>query len=274
MNIVERLEAIDRRIIFVLILLAVVLPLLFPIGFKIIVSEPVQGFYDAIEELAPGSVVLISSEYDPATMPEVYPMNQALTRHCFARDLRIIGMGLWPQGIPLNQASMEQAAEEYGKEYGVDYINLGYKVGGIVVISAAAENIPTTFPQDYAGRPIEEFEIMEGIKNFDNVDLIVSLSAGDPGTRQWVMIAQGRYGKKVASGVTAVSAPAFYPYLNSGQLEGLIGGMKGAAEYETLIEESGLGTQGMDAQSIAHGVIIFFIILANVFYIIGKRRKK
>ncbi len=274
MNIVARLEALDRRIIFVLILLAVVLPLLFPLGFKIEVSEPVQGFYDAIEELAPGSIVLVSSEYDPSTMPEVYPMNEALARHCFAKDLRIVGMGLWPQGIPLNQASMEQAAEEYGKEYGVDYINLGYKVGGIVVISAAAENIPTTFPQDYAGRPIEEFKIMEGIKNFDNVDLIVSLSAGDPGTRQWVMIAQGRYGKKVASGVTAVSAPAFYPYLNSGQLEGLIGGMKGAAEYETLLKESGLGTQGMDAQSIAHGVIIFFIILANVFYIVGKRKKK
>ena len=274
MNIVKRLEAMDRRIIFLLILLAVVLPLLFPLGLKIKVSEPVQGFYDAIEELAPGSIVLVSSEYDPSTMPEVYPMNQALARHCFSRDLRIIGMGLWPQGVPLNQASMEQAAEQYGKEYGVDFVNLGYKVGGIVVISAAAENMPTTFPQDYAGRPVEEFEIMEGIKNFDNIDLVVSLSAGEPGTRQWVMIAQGRYGKKVASGVTAVSAPAFYPYLNSGQLEGLIGGMKGAAEYETLIEQSGLGTQGMDAQSIAHGVIIFFIILANIFFIIGKRRKE
>ncbi len=274
MNTVGRLAAMDRRIIFVLILLAVVLPLLFPLGFKIKVSEPVKGFYDAVEELAPGSIVLISCEYDPSTMPEVYPMNQALALHCFAKDLRIIGMGLWPQGIPLNQACMEQAAEQYGKEYGVDYINLGYKVGGIVVISAAAENIPTTFPQDYAGRPIEEFVIMEGIKNFDNIDLVVSLSAGEPGTRQWVMIAQGRYGKKVASGVTAVSAPAFYPYLNSGQLEGLIGGMKGAAEYETLIERSGLGTQGMDAQSIAHGVIVFFIILANIFFIVGKRRKE
>jgi hypothetical protein len=30
----------------------------------------------------------------------------------------------------------------------------------------------------------------------------------------------------------------------------------------------------MDAQSITHGLIICFIIFANVFYIIGKRRKK
>jgi hypothetical protein len=256
MNIAGRLEKIDRRIIFLLTLLAVVIPLLLPIGFEIKVSEPVQKFYEAIEALPPGSKVLVSSEYDPATMPEVYPMNQALARHCFKKDLKIIGMGLWPQGIPLNQASMEQGAEEYGKEYGVD------------------ENMPNTFPLDYAGRPIEEFEIMEGIRNFDNIDLIISLSAGDPGVRHWVMIAQGRYGKKVAGGVTAVSAPAFYPYLNAGQLQGLIGGMKGAAEYETLLGATGTASRGMDAQSIAHGLIIFLILFANFFYLLGKRRKK
>lgn len=274
MNIIERFEKIDRRIIFLLVLFAVIIPLLFPIGFEIKVSEPVQKFYDAIEALRPGSMVLVSSEYDPSTMPEVYPMNQALARHCFAKDLKIIGMGLWPQGIPLNQASMEQAAEEYGKEYGVDYVNLGYKAGGIIVISSAAENIPKTFPLDYAGRPIGKFEIMKGVRNFDNIDFIISLSAGDPGVREWIMIAQGRYGKKVACGVTAVSAPAFYPYLNAGQLQGLIGGMKGAAEYETILETSGTASRGMDAQSIAHGLIIFFILFANFFYLLGKRRKK
>lgn len=274
MNIIERFEKVDRRIIFLLILLAVIVPLLIPIGFKIKVSEPVQLFYDAVDALPSGSMVLISCEYDPSTMPELYPMNQALARHCFKKDVKIVGMGLWPQGIPLNQASMEEAALEYGKEYGVDYINLGYKAGGIVVISAAAENIPRTFPLDYAGRPIEAFEIMQGVRNFDRFDLIVSLSAGDPGVRHWVMIAQGRYGKAVIGGVTAVSAPSFYPYLNAGQLLGLIGGMKGAAEYETLLGAVGTASQGMDAQSIAHGVIILFIVIANVFYLMGKRRKK
>ncbi len=274
MKLTERLEKLDRRIIFLIIFLAVVCPLIIPLGLKIEVSEPVQLFYDSVNELLPGSRVLVSSEYDPSTMPEVYPMNEALVHHLFTRDIKIIALGLWPQGIPLNQAVMEQAAEEHGKEYGKDFINLGYKAGGIVVISALAENIPQTFPTDYAGRPIAEFEIMKGVKNLDNVDLIVSLSAGDPGVREWVMIAQGRYRKKVAGGVTAVSAPAFYPYLNAGQLQGLIGGMKGAAEYEKLVDRSGTASRGMDAQSIAHGVIIFFIVVANIFYLIGKRSKK
>ncbi len=274
MSIVERFETIDRRIIFFLIFLAVIVPLLFPIGLKIEVSEPVRMFYNTIEELEAGSFVLISAEYDPSTMPEVYPMNEALVKHCFAKDLKIVSIGLWPQGVSLNQTAMEQAAGQYGKEYGADFINLGYKAGGIVVISAMGEDIPTTFPQDYALRPIEQYGIMEGIENFDNIDLIVSLSAGDPGVREWVMIAQGRYRKDVIGGVTAVSAPAFYPFLDAGQLKGLIGGMKGAAEYETLLGQIGTASAGMDAQSVAHGMIIFFIIFANFFYFLGKRRKR
>jgi hypothetical protein len=274
MKFTERLEKLDRRIIFLIIFLAVVGPLLVPLGLKIEVSEPVQMFYDSIDSLLPGSIVLVSSDYDPASMPEVYPMNEALVHHLFSKDIKIIAIGLWPQGIPLNQSAMEQSALEHGKEYGKDFINLGYKAGGIVVISALAENIPQTFPTDYTGRPDEEFEIMRGVRNLDNIDLIVSLSAGDPGVKEWVMIAQGRYRKKVAGGVTAVSAPAFYPYLNAGQLRGLIGGMKGAAEYEKLVERSGTASRGMDAQSIAHGMIIFFIVIANVFYLIGKRRGK
>lgn len=274
MRILERLETVDRRIIFLLILLAVVIPLLFPMGLKIEVSEPVRMFYDAVEKLEPGSYVLISAEYDPSTMPEVYPMNEALVKHLFAKDIKIVSIGLWPQGVSLNQEAMEQAAEEFEKEYGVDYVNLGYKAGGIVVISAMGEDIPSTFPQDYALRPIEQYPIMEGIENFDNIDLIVSLSAGDPGVREWVMIAQGRYGKDVIGGVTAVSAPAFYPFLDAGQLKGLIGGMKGAAEYETLLERIGTASAGMDAQSIAHGLIIFFILFANFFYFLNKRRRR
>ena len=47
-----------------------------------------------------------------------------------------------------------------------------------------------------------------------------------------------------------------------------------AAEYETLLEQIGTASAGMDAQSIAHGMIIFFIIFANFFYFLGKRRKR
>ena len=272
MSAIEKLRNIDRRFIFIAIALAIIVPLLFPMGLPVTVSPSVQKLYDAIEELPPGSKVLMSFDYGTSTMPEVYPMNLAVAQHCFSRDLEVVGTVLWPEGVSLGQNALEIAAEEYGKLYGTDYVNLGYKVGGMVVIQAIGRDIREIFPEDFRGTPIEELPIMEGVRNFDRFRLIVTFSAGDPGVREWVMIAQARYHKKVGAGCTAVSAPAFYPYLDTGQLVGLLGGMKGAAEYEKLLQSQGPATAGMDAQSIAHAVIICFILFGNLVMLITKRK--
>ena len=75
---------------------------------------------------------------------------------------------------------------------------------------------------------------------------------------------QSRFHVNLGSGTTAVGAPNFYPYVQSGQLVGLLGGLKGAAEYETLIGAPGDATSGMDAQSIVHALIVVFILLGNL----------
>lgn len=274
MNLFDKLKSVDRRIIFALIALAVIIPILVPVGLKIHVSPPAQQLYDAIDELPSGSKVLMAFDYDPSTMPEIYPMTIALLKQCFAKDLKVIAMALWAQGASIAQRAFEEVAPEYGKEYGVDYVNLGFKAGGLVVISAMGRSIPAIFPTDFAGRPIGDFPIMDGVRNFDQMGIIVDLSAGDPGIRHWVMIAQARFHKKVGAGCTAVSAPAFYPYLQTGQLVGLLGGLKGAAEYETLVESPGSASRAMDPQAIAHGVIILFIVLGNITYFWERRRRR
>lgn len=274
MAVFDKLKSIDRRIIFVLIALAVIIPLLVPVGLKIHVSPPARRLYDTIEELSPGSAVLMAFDYDPSTMPEIYPMTLSLLKQCFAKDLKVIAMALWAQGASIAQSAFEEVAPGFQKEYGVDYVNLGFKAGGLVVINAMGRSIPAIFPTDFAGRSVEEFPIMRGVRSFDQIGIIVDLSAGDPGIRHWVMIAQARFHKKVGAGCTAVSAPAFYPYLQTGQLVGLLGGLKGAAEYETLVGSPGPASRAMDPQAIAHGVIILFIVLGNITYFLERRRRR
>ena len=105
---------------------------------------------------------------------------------------------------------------------------------------------------------------MKGIENFEQIALLVSVSAGYPGTKEWVQQVVSRYHVPMIAGVTAVSAPEYYPYLQAGQLLGLLGGMAGAAEYETLVKRPGVATRAMDAQSLAHVFVAFMIILGNV----------
>lgn len=274
MGFIEKLEAIDRRIIFVLIALAVIIPLILPIGLPQRVTPPVKNSYDFIENLPKGSNILISADYDPSTLPEIQPMAEAMIYHCFQKGHKVILMAHWAQGVILSEEAVNAVQDDFDIEYGKDYINLGYKAGRTAVVLAMGSNIPETFPTDTYGDPIEDFPIMDGVKNFEDIDLLISLSAGDPGIPMWVMIAQSRFGQDMIGGCTAVSAPQFYPYLQSGQLIGLLGGMKGAAEYETLVKRMGTATSGMDAQSIAHLVIIIFIIIANITYFVLRKGEK
>jgi len=103
---------------------------------------------------------------------------------------------------------------------------------------------------------------------------VVSLSAGVPGIREYVLIVNTQFGKTMAGACTAVTAPEMYTFLNSGQLLGLMGGLKGAAEYEKLIEYEGNARKGMDAQSVVHLVIVMFIVFSNIIYFVGEYRRK
>jgi hypothetical protein len=109
--------------------------------------------------------------------------------------------------------------------------------------------------------------------------MVLTLSAGTPGYREWLAYGQSKFGVPVGAGVTAVSAADAYPYLGSGQLIGLFAGMKGAAEYETALIKGGYkllfhqAIKAMDAQSLGHLFIMIFIIIGNVGFFIMRRKK-
>ena len=169
---------------------------------------------------------------------------------------------------------LHQIGDEMGKKYGVDYVNLGYKSGNEVVMLSFGNSFSRTFPNDYSGTPVSQLPLMQEVDNFDGIALLVNISAGYPGTKEWVQQAQGRFHIRMVSGSTAVQAPELYPYLQAGQVKGLLGGMAGAAEYEKSIGVPGPATSGMDAQSSAHVFIMFLILLGNAIYFARRGAKR
>jgi hypothetical protein len=270
----ERLEQLDRRWIFLAVALLVLLPLLFPFRLPLAVSSPAQRFYKAIEAIPDGSIVVLSGDFDPASGPELMPMTNSAVRHLFRKNCRIIALELWPGGPPLVDGVLHRLGDEMGKKYGVDYVNLGYKSGNEVVMLSFGNSFSRTFPNDYSGTPVSQLPLMQEVDNFDGIKLLINISAGYPGTKEWVQQAQGRFHIQMVSGSTAVQAPELYPYLQAGQVQGLLGGMAGAAEYEKSIGVPGPATSGMDAQSSAHVLIMFLILLGNAIYFSRRGQKR
>ena len=276
LNTLKSLEHIDKRWVFLLVALAVLVPLILPISTILTVSKPTQDFYDQIERLPEDALVLLSCDYDPGSKAELYPMTEAVLRHLFRRNLKIVIYSLWPAGPPMVELGLDNVLTERGrdKEYGVDYVNLGFKEGREAVIVDMGRSIRETFPTDYHGTSIEELPLMNDVQNYSNFPLFLNLSVGYPGTKEYVQYAQSRFNLTMIAGVGAVSVPEYSAYLQSGQLSGLLMGISGCAEYEQLLEEHGLALKFMSAQSVGHVLIIILIIIGNVLYFIVRHEEK
>lgn len=271
-NFWAKLATIDRRIIYLLVFIVVALPMIFRLIMPIRVSEEVRKAFSEIDNLKPGSIVMISIDYDAASEPELQPMLIAILRHCFSKDIKVILLGQWALGLPLGEIALNQVAKEYNKKYGEDYVNLGYRPGYTALMVGIGKEIRDFFPTDYKGVPIDSFPFMRKVRNYQQIDILVGLEAGATGDA-WVQFAGARFNQKIILGTTGVVAPDMFPYLQAKQIVGLIGGLQGAAEYETLVKKAGSAILGMPAQSFVHLLIIIFIIIGNIGYFILRKRR-
>lgn len=274
MKFFEYLAKIDRRIIYLILAIFILIPIIKPLNLPIGTSHPVKSLFDFIEKQPEGAVIVLSVDYDASVYPECHPMARAIARHVLSRNLRLICLNLNAAGTGLALEIMTEIPKEYNKKYGEDYVFLGFRPDVTATILGFGEDITKIFPYDYFGNKTDTLKIFEDVKNYDNIALVVSIS-GSALPVSWIYLARGRYGQDIAAGVTAVMAADYYPYLRTGQFVGLLGGMKGAAEYEKLINKKELASSGMDAISISHILIIIFVIIGNIGYIfLLKRRKK
>ena len=270
-----KIGSIDRRWIFLIIAAVVIVPLIFPVGLPIRPTDTTKNVYDSIEKLPAGSKVLLSVEYSPSTRPENHPMTISILRHLFKNNHKVFITCLWPDGQFMAQDAINQVAkQEFNKTYGVDYVFLGFRPGNEAVVKGIVSNLRKLYTVDVYQKKIDEIPLMNGIKNFKDFDFLFSSSAGFPGTIEWVQYASDPTGIPMASGVTSIQVNEVMPYVQAGQMVGVLAGMPGAAEYEALINQKGTATSGMDAQSVAHLVIVLFIILGNVSFFIERNRSK
>lgn len=283
-----RLGQLDRRWIFLVIGLAVTIPLLLGIGSPLPTTKIVQDLYDRIEGLPDGSTVLVSYDFGPGTEIENQPMADAVVRHCMEKKHKVILMALWATGPPQIQLTVEHLftgdqATHRDAVYGERWIDVGYKAGNQGVINSILNDFSFFNADVREGQPLGTFPMMRGIRSLRDVDLIIGIGSGRPGLKEWVQFGGDQGDIPTGGGVTAVEAPLLYPYYPK-QLLGLMGGLQGAAEYETALMNGypkframdpahlQAATSKMGPQTVAHIMIVLFVILGNVSMFLAKRK--
>lgn len=280
--VLEFLKNLDRRWIFLLMGVAVSLPILFQVSFPEQPTQIVQDAFDAVERLPAGSRILMVLDYDPGSQGELGPMSAAITRHACEKHHKLYFMTLWPLGIPMIQNELALIAQEYPDlKYGGSFVNLGFKSGEEGVIKVIVGDLRGMFQTDHAGTSLDQIPMTKDIKNVRDMDLIASIGAGHPGSKEWIQYAGEPYKIPVISGATGVSTPQLYPYYPQ-QMTGLLGAIKGAAEYEQAlinkypdigqIPSAREGLRRMGPQLVAHLLMVFLIMLGNVIFFLDRRK--
>jgi hypothetical protein len=264
------LSRLDRRWIFLLMGLAVTVPMLFNISPEVQVTRDTREIYDAIDSLDAGDYVMISFDFEASSFPEMSPLAVAVLNHIFKKNLKVVGLALFSEGTAIGYTLLSEVAQKHGKQYGEDYIYLGFRPQYVSAILLMGESIVKVFPEDYLKKPLEDYPEFAGLNNYDDLPLVISVADGSLPIH-WAEYANARYNQKVAVACAAVMVTAFKPYFESGQLIGPAAGIKGAAEYEKILGQKGTAHRRLFAQSTAHLFIIIMVIAANIA---AWRRKK
>ncbi len=268
----DRVLVVDRRWIYAVMAIAVIIPAIHPFHVKVGVSKEVRSVYNFVDSLKPGDTLFLAVDYDPSTLAELQPMTEAILQQAWGHGARVIVTALSQFGPAMTQDILENVAGRMGKKRDIDYTFLGYKPYPGIVIMSMGSDFRVPFPTDYFGTPLDSIPMMRDLHNYKDVKAVVSFAAGNVAD-MWITYGNAKYGVPVALGLTGVMSADYYPYLQTGQVFGLIPGIKGAAEYEQLLGKPGMGSRGIPFQVMTHLVILVFMVITNIGYVAQRRAR-
>ena len=258
---------LNRRIIYGSVILLMAIPYLFPIVLPLKVSDPTLDSYNTMEDIDDGAVVLLTVETDASRLAEMESGITAMARYVASRNFKlVIVSSVTDQGPLVTQEYIEPVLEEYGLEYGVDYVHLGFVPGKGVAYAAMAEDIRSVVQKDFRGTELDSIPMMENINRAEDIDLLITIDSSS-GMMYSVSYFGTPYDTPIVGCAVASCFILRYAEYKAGMIQGIIGGLTGFAEFEKLINRPGIGTAGLSSLTVGHLIVIGLIILGNVEYL-------
>ena len=276
MSIWDKLTALPREIVMTLILLAMIVPALNPLGLPLMTGDMSKAWYNTVDALPADSVVLFDIGYGSGGYPSLGPGNIAAFHQMFEKDLNIVIMATALEGSMMYPLIMEgvQPESNYGAVYGEDYVFLGYIAGDQTAMAGILGDLKALVSNDYEGTSIDTLSIMDNVGGADDFDLVAYLTTAGGTAEGWVYQAYSQYSADVVGGCLSMMTTSIKPYYDSGQILGIMDGIKGAADLEFLTGHAGDAIVSSDILSFTQTLVLIFIVIGNVSFWMAKGQKE
>lgn len=273
-SILERLQTIDRKIIYVVVLICLIFPLLSPLGIPFRVSAETQNSFNIVNSLKnkPGSIVFFDFDAHPVVMGETGLAGRSLMYNVFRLPVKIVFFSLYSEALVYFDWAVTQTRSP-DKIYSIDYVYLGYFVGGEAAVAKIVDDLRGIAYADYKGTPVDQIPVLKGITGGKDATMLI----GWPFMNSKTWILNSWVAKYHPTYVLAIE-PQHYTtdvvYLRSGLYSGLVIGSKGSAEYDLLMDRKSITLGQMDSASLYGFLTIALIAIGNIGYFGTKLRKK
>lgn len=284
------LANLDRRIIYLAVILALSVPLLIQKALPPARMESAEKVYHLIESLPvglPDQYALIAADFGPGTQAENQPQAEVVVEHLMRRRIPIIVMTRYALGERFAVELAGRVAKRLEVElpgekwvYGEDWITLGFKPSGGLFVQAFAqsENLIEYLAKDFSGNPLSSFPRFSQLKTLKNIGFVAEFTGLTGMLGDYIQYLQrADYVPPLVHGCTSITIPEAYIYIDSGQLRGALEGIAGAAWYSELLKDVHPGREVDDALlintalGVAHLAIIALVILGNVVAFLSRR---
>jgi hypothetical protein len=231
----EALYAIDRRVLYAILIVMCSWQVLQPIDVPNVPLPMSKAMYDYIDSLKEGDLVIVESDWTTSTEGESKGQFKALMRQLMRKKIRFVITSIDPLAPVIARLSIEEVIKEeppsaYRYKDGVDYAIAGYFPNAENHVVGMVNNVVRELtPKGIPSKPV-----FQGIRDISDAKAVILATASSSITRWYERI---RNKTVVGLMCTAVMAGENIPYYASGQLFGMVIGAKGAFDYETLLDE-------------------------------------
>ncbi len=254
----EKLQTCPKWALYLLLITVTSLPLWVPLNVPNKPKQDAMDFYEAIWKIPEGKTVLIASDWTKSTRGESEGSFSALVRILMRRNLKFAVYSTGDPQAPevarnvvakVNRERRAAGEREYKRFE--DWLSLPFfansegTTGGIgnnirAILGNAKDAAEGQAPASVLNSPV-----LKDVQKVQDLGLLVNVTASKTAD----IIVERLYGKvPLAFMVTGVMVPETSNYYASGQIKGLVGGLKGVYDLEQLMQY-GINWQGPDGKT-------------------------
>lgn len=195
--------------------------------------------HTAIAALPSDSLVLINWAYDPASAGEMDLVALPVVEHLLQKSPNLLVVSQLPGGPATARRLFAVAGAAQSatlRQRGEIITEGGYLPGGIGSLPLLGQSPAQGLPVDARGRSLDSRAALNVLET-DGPDLLVIFAARSEEVQRWLEQIQPLNRAPIVAVTGAAVDPAIRPYVDSGQISGLVSGYAGGMGYRELLAD-------------------------------------